>query len=154
MTGWLTGNVSELVIDWVTVVDCSQWINKDVQSASTLAHQDNGKVSRRDSSLGSLSRCTGSESYRTCREMSLICTSSVLHFPKSLISGDSATAGAVSHVSVVTRRKTSQYMENYCMFFICDARFDIQTTSNHPSSDSQSHYWGRLTWVIQLNSPT
>lgn len=35
---------------------------------------------------------------RTCREMSLICTSSVLHLPKSLMSGVSATAGAaVSH---------------------------------------------------------
>lgn len=33
----------------------------------------------------------------TCREMSLIWTSSVLHLPKSLISGVSATAGAVSH---------------------------------------------------------
>lgn len=34
----------------------------------------------------------------TCREISLICTSSVLHFPKSLMSGVSATAGvAVSH---------------------------------------------------------
>lgn len=34
----------------------------------------------------------------TCKEMSLICTSSVLHLPKSLMSGVSATAGAaVSH---------------------------------------------------------
>ena len=52
-------------------------------------------------SLGSI-KLSESETYifyYTCREMSLIWTSSVLHFPKSLISGDSALAGAVSHVS-------------------------------------------------------
>lgn len=37
----------------------------------------------------------------TCREMSLICTSSVLHFPKSLMSGVSATAGAAVSHSVI-----------------------------------------------------
>lgn len=40
---------------------------------------------------------TDSDAVVTCREMSLIWTSSVLHLPKSLISGVSATAGAVSH---------------------------------------------------------
>lgn len=49
----------------------------------------------------------GAQSYTllTCREMSLICTSSVLHFPKSLMSGVSATAGAAVSHSVILRIK-------------------------------------------------
>lgn len=92
LSRWLTGSQQ----------DYSQWISKDIYSASTLAHQDNGtypgvtlaslsapRVIKKDSSKCLLPH--------TCREMSLIWTSSVLHLPKSLISGDSATAGAVSH---------------------------------------------------------
>lgn len=46
-------------------------------------------------------RSTTTTSLLTCRDMSLICTSSVLHFPKSLMSGVSATAGAAVSHSVI-----------------------------------------------------
>lgn len=103
------GCVSELVIDWTTT-DYSQWINKDIFSARSIAHQANKLMSRSDS-------CLTHEKKKkkkilvlmlTCREMSLIWTSSVLHLPKSLISGVSATAVVLSQ-SVTGKLKENAY---------------------------------------------
>lgn len=91
------GFVSELVIDWTTT-DYSQWINKDIFSARSIAHQANKLMSRSDSCLthGGRGKKITLVLVLTCREMSLIWTSSVLHLPKSLISGVSATAVVLS----------------------------------------------------------
>lgn len=51
-----------------------------------------------------------------CREMSLIWTSSVLHFPKSLISGVSATAGAVSQSVILYKTHVAEIVVQHLHF--------------------------------------
>lgn len=69
----------------------------------------------------------------TCSEMSLIWTSSVLHLPKSLISGVSATAGAASQSSAIFKMKWE------CHFYV---HKDVHKT--HNPKKKIIHYWGGL----------